>query len=96
MTHRGSIHERNGYVIHTHLDYPPIPVRDYDWHAVLKDYDGAPDSCDGFDNYYGPATPNTVVGTGRTEEGAIRDLLDKLEELAEEERQQTTWDGDRS
>jgi hypothetical protein len=68
-------HHREGYLIHTHYDPKPIPIRGYDWTATLDGYDGAPDSCDGFDNYYGPQTPLTTVGCGRTEEGAIQELL---------------------
>jgi hypothetical protein len=29
-----------------HFEYPPIPVRDFDWQASHKDYDGAPDAND--------------------------------------------------
>jgi hypothetical protein len=71
-THEGSIIQRNGYTIHTRFVYPPIPIRTYDWSAVLDDYDGAPDA--------GPQ----YEGTGRTEEDAIKDLLDQLEERDEE------------
>ena len=71
-THCGSIIQRNGYIIHTSYCCPPIPVRHYDWAAVLDDYDGAPDA--------GPQ----YVGTGSTEEAAITDLLNQLEERDEE------------
>lgn len=83
--HSGSIVELHGLVIHTHYDPKPIPGRDYDWSAHLEDYDGAPDSCDGFDNYYGPQTPLTTVGWGRTESMAIAELLEQLAELANDE-----------
>ena len=56
-------HKIDGHVIHTEYDFPPIPIRSFDWSAVLDDYDGAPDA--------GPQ----LVGTGRTEQAAIDDLL---------------------
>jgi hypothetical protein len=61
-------YKRDGYTIETEYVCPPIPVRNYDWRAVLDSYDGAPDA--------GPQ----YEGTGRTEEAAIRDLLEQLEE----------------
>ncbi len=30
---------RNKNEIRTSFDYPPIPVRDYDWSAIRDDYD---------------------------------------------------------
>jgi hypothetical protein len=56
----------NGIVIHTSFDYPPIPIRSFDWSAVTEDYDGAPDA--GWQ----------PVGHGETEEAAIADLLDQI------------------
>lgn len=51
--------------IRTNFEYPPIPLRDYDWSAVDDDtYE--PDS-------------NRPVGWGRTEAQAIEDLLERLE-----------------
>lgn len=47
-------------------DYPPIPVRSFDWSAVLDGYDGAPDA--GFQ----------PVGHGATEREAIEDLLEQI------------------
>lgn len=29
-------HNINGVKIHTSFDYPPIPIRDMDWSAVLS------------------------------------------------------------
>lgn len=52
----------------THFEYPPIPVRNFDWCAVTEDYDGAPDA--------GPQ----CIGHGRTEEEAIADLKEQLDE----------------
>jgi hypothetical protein len=46
------------------FDYPPIPVRDFDWSA-----------CDW--NTYEPGAP---LGRGPTAEAALADLLDILEE----------------
>lgn len=54
--------------IRTVYEYPPIPIRDYDWYAIDDDtYDGAPDSHD-------------PVGWGRTEEAAIADLMEQIAE----------------
>ena len=51
--------------IQTSYDFPPIPVRDFDWSAIDADtYDGAPDSCNRYQ-----------VGRGPTQESAIQDLL---------------------
>jgi hypothetical protein len=41
------------------------------WHAVTEDYDGAPDA----------RGPSTAIGFGSTEEEAIANLLDELEEM---------------
>lgn len=52
----------------THYWMKPIPVRSCDWAAYDQDtYDGAPDS-------------HCPIGYGRTEEEAIKDLLDQIEE----------------
>jgi len=62
-------HERREFVVS--FDYPPIPVRCFDWSAIDRNtYDGAPDS-------------RQQVGRGPTAEAALRDLLDILEEDAE-------------
>ena len=50
--------------IRTHFDPPPIPVRQFDWTAILEN-----------DNFEG-----TLVGYGATEEAARADLLSKLSE----------------
>jgi hypothetical protein len=53
--------------IKTHFDYPPIPIRSFDWSAIDDDtYDG---------------TPGCPIGHGETERAAIADLLEQLEEL---------------
>ncbi len=52
-------------IIRTSYDYPPIPVRDMDWSAVLDNYDGAEDS-------------HHPIGHGRTELEAIDDLKQQL------------------
>jgi hypothetical protein len=51
--------------IRTKLIYPPIPIRQFDWSAV-------DDS-----TYDGPGCP---IGTGTTEQEAIADLLQQIEE----------------
>lgn len=54
--------------IRTNYVYPPIPIRDFDWSAVDDD------------TYDGPGCP---IGSGPTEEAAIKDLLEQIEERAE-------------
>lgn len=44
-------------IITTH-EYPPIPIRDYDWSAIREGYE-----------------PGNLIGTGRTEQEAIEDLI---------------------
>ena len=56
-------------LIRTNHEYPPIPIRTCDWSAVLDDYDGAPD-----------AGPHQYVGFGATEDEAVRDLIEQLED----------------
>jgi hypothetical protein len=48
---------------------PPIPVRCYDWSAITDSYDGAPDS-----------KTRHQIGYGETEQAAIENLKDLLEE----------------
>jgi hypothetical protein len=48
--------------------YPPIPLRQFDWCAYDEDtYDGAPDS-------------HCPIGYGATEEEAVADLMEQIEE----------------
>ena len=58
------------YQIKTCFDYPPIPVRDFDWSAY-------------FDNTYEPpdvdGVGGDIVGVGKTEVDAIEDLLSQWE-----------------
>lgn len=65
-------HIINGVKIHTNFDYPPIPVRDMDWSAVTDNYDADCDE-DGFFS-------TSPCGRGPTEQDAITDLLDQLQE----------------
>lgn len=51
--------------IRTEYVYPPIPIRDFDWSAVDDD------------TYDGPGCP---IGSGRTKQEAIDDLLEQIEE----------------
>ncbi len=53
--------------ITTHLVYPPIPIRDFDWQATADDYE-----------------PGQPCGWGETEQDAIADLLEQIEDLLEE------------
>jgi hypothetical protein len=68
-----AMHNINGINVRTTHEYPPIPVRDMDWSAVDDDtYDV---DCDQ-DGYFS----NSPIGRGATEEDAIKDLLEQLEE----------------
>lgn len=51
--------------IRTAYVYPPIPIRQFDWSAVDDD------------TYDGPGCP---IGTGATEQEAIADLLQQIED----------------
>lgn len=63
-----SIHKINGWTIRTHYEFPPIPDRRFDWSAIDDDtYDGAEDS-------------HCPIGRGRTEQEAIDDLLEQLDD----------------
>ena len=51
------------------FDFPPIPIRSFDFSAHLTDYyDGAPDA-GRFGNW---------IGYGETKEAAVADLLDQI------------------
>jgi len=50
--------KKNMSKIITSFDYPPIPIRNYDWSAIREDYD-----------------EGDLIGTGRTEQDAINDLV---------------------
>lgn len=67
-----SRHLINGVVIHTSNDCPPIPVRTMDWSAITDNYDA---DCDQ-DGFYS----NHPVGHGATEQEAIDDLVEQLED----------------
>jgi hypothetical protein len=54
----------------THHDYPPIPIRDFDWSAIYADT-------------YDEGSP---IGRGRTEADAIADLKSQIEEQNDEAR----------
>jgi hypothetical protein len=62
-----ALHQINGVRIRTNYEYPPIPVRSFDWNAIDDDtYDGADDS-------------SCPIGHGATEQDAIDDLLEQME-----------------
>lgn len=56
--------------IRTSFDYPPIPLRQFDWSAVDDD------------TYDGEGCP---IGHGATEQEAINDLLEQIEDKAEQD-----------
>jgi hypothetical protein len=68
--------ERNGYKIETSCECPPIPVRSMDWCASIKDGDYDYD----WDGEGWISVGTDPVGYGATEEEAIQDLLEQLEE----------------
>ena len=70
-----TVKKANGESINIHIryDFPPIPIRDYDWSAVLDNYDGAPDA-----DYH-------PVGHGATKELAIQDLLEQSKQKEKHE-----------
>lgn len=69
-----NLHIINGVKIHTNFDYPPIPVRDMDWSAIADDYDMTDVDEEGH------PYSNCPVGHGATEQEAINDLLEQLED----------------
>jgi hypothetical protein len=56
----------------THFVYPPIPIRSMDWSAVTDDYDA--------ELVDGEWTSSHPVGRGATEQAAIDDLNQQLED----------------
>ena len=65
----------NGIKVRTTFEYPPIPVRDMDWSAIDDDtYD-----CDCDQDGFFSTSP---IGRGSTEQEAIQDLMDQLEEAS--------------
>lgn len=67
-----AIHHISGLTIHTNHDNPPIPVCDFDWSAVTDDYD-----CDCDQDGFFSTSP---IGHGATEEDAIEDLLEQIDD----------------
>jgi hypothetical protein len=67
-----TIHNINGIKVRTHFEYPPISDRSFDWIAVTDDYD-----CDCDQDGYFSTCP---IGRGATEQEAIADLLEQIEE----------------
>lgn len=68
-----ALHQINGIKVRTTHEYPPIPDRSMDWSAVDDDtYDVDCDQ-DGFFS-------TSPIGRGPTEEAAIADLIEQLEE----------------
>jgi hypothetical protein len=64
--------------LHTSFDYPPIPFRGFDWSAIDSNiYDAD------YDYERGSYVSNCAHGHGATEQEAIEDLLDQLEEQSE-------------
>lgn len=57
----------------THFEYPPIPMRDFDWCAYDSDtYDA--------ELVDGVWTSSSIVGRGKTEAEAIADYWAQLED----------------
>lgn len=70
-----AIHNINGIKVRTTHDYPPIPIRNMDWSAVDDDTYDVDCHQDGFFS-------TSLVGRGATEQEAIADLLEQIEECA--------------
>jgi hypothetical protein len=62
-----TVHEIDGWTIHVSHEFPPIPIRSFDYCATLSDYDGSEDA--GWQ----------PVGSGKTPDAAIADLLAQIE-----------------
>lgn len=59
-----SIQQKHGH-INTHHIFPPIPIRSFDWSAMRDDDEGE---------------EGRPVGYGATEDEALRDLIEQLED----------------
>lgn len=69
-----ALHQINGAHIRTTHEYPPIPDRSFDWSAIDDEtYDVDCDQ-DGFFS-------TSPIGRGATEQEAIADLIEQLEEV---------------
>lgn len=68
-----ALHNINGLRVSTHFDYPPIPIRNFDWSAV----DDSTYDCDCDQDGFFTTCP---IGRGATEQEAIDDLLEQIEE----------------
>jgi hypothetical protein len=65
-------------------DPPPIPDRDMDWHAVHRDFDGAPDA------WHGGYDPRRFDGPSAADcARQINEYYDELESADEELRYRT-------
>ena len=64
------LREISGVKVITDFWMKPIPLRQFDWSAVLDSYDGSPDC-------------NCPIGYGATEEAAVVDLLIAVEDRAD-------------
>lgn len=62
--------------IKTSHDFPPIPIRSFDWSA----YDDNTYDPGEYDYETGRYIGGSPVGHGATEQEAIRDLMEQLEE----------------
>lgn len=56
-------HIINGQMIHTFFEFPPIPIRSFDFGAVSDNYE-----------------PGCPIGWGETEEQAIADLFEQMDD----------------
>lgn len=68
-----ALHNINGIKIRTTHEFPPIPDRSMDWSAVDDDTYNVDCDQDGFFS-------TSPIGRGPTEEAAIADLMEQLEE----------------
>lgn len=79
---------RQEIVIHTSFVYPPIPSREMDWSAVDDNtYDASFEGSDESGDHW----KQSAHGVGATEQEAIADLLEQLEEEAPCEHRYVRW-----
>jgi len=76
MSIRATLEGREEMKIVTHFDPKPIPIRSFDWSAVDDDTYDADCDQDGFFS-------NSPIGWGATEEEAIADLKEQLEDACD-------------
>lgn len=65
----------NGEPIITSFDYPPIPIRSFDWSATLDGYDPTP-----WDSETPATGIHAICESGQSEAQAICNLIERIME----------------